>query len=94
MLGLLRGGIVVALFYIAGLLLVQHEDGLPHSVREARTMDMIRVFSIWLAEIPPETIGDEIISKIPPPNDALLPDELDELDALVPLSNSGDENGG
>ena len=67
---------------------MQHEDSLPQAVREATTMDMIRLVSIWLAEIPPETMGDEIISKIPPPNDSLLPDET------APLPEVGDEYGG
>ena len=88
LLGLGRGVILVALFYMAGLLLVQHEDGLPHAVREAATMDVIRNVSIWLAEQTPESMGDEIISKIPPPNDSLLPDEL------APLSEVGDAYGG
>jgi membrane protein required for colicin V production len=63
--GLARGIVIAALIYMGALFAVEKEDALPSMVQKASLIDVMRSTTIFLANLTPESIRDEIVEKIP-----------------------------
>jgi membrane protein required for colicin V production len=63
--GLARGIVIAALIYMGALFAVEKEDALPSMVQKATLIDVMRSTTIFLANLTPESIRDEIVEKIP-----------------------------
>ena len=86
--GVARGVVIAALIYMGALFAVDKEDALPSMVPNASLIDVVRTTTIFLANLTPESIRDEIIEKIPEtsvdpdaPLDNIVPENVIEIPA-------------
>ena len=63
--GLARGIVIAALIYMGALFAVEKEDALPDMVQHATLIDALRSTTIFMANLTPESIRDDIVEKIP-----------------------------